>query len=331
MEGTEWAIEALAVLDFCINMYCFFYVVKTFNTKNCINYILCIDSIMSVISSLIVIIFYAIGLKNSWTCTTVTVAILTVPAMMVVYHFIKAYIRFKRVSTSLNHETWKTEKELIQDTNKALSLTAILLLIIFITNAIFDMRWITIYNHCTGVTKEISWMGISTHLAQVMIIIATIHLDIKCLKLVRRIRNHPNPTVNVQSNQQGTQERRHLLHEIPMRSTILNIGLILDYLVTLTIGSHSGESLTSATIGVLVMSLIKTPVSVFWTVRVNEVNARIDKDKDREQRRQLEVQEALKNREQRRRLQSMVHIQPLQLQDLEENQGPDEDQRMSND
>ena len=331
MKEIEWVIEALAILDVCVNMYCFVYVIKTFNTKHCLNYIMCIDSIMSVISCLVIIVFYAVGLKNSWTCTTVCFAILMVPTMTVVYHFIKSYIRFKRVSTSFNHETWKTEKELIQDTNKALSWTAILLLIMVITNAIYDMKWIGIYNHCTGITKEIAWMGISTHLAQIMIIIATIHLDIKCLKLVRRIRNHPNPAVNIQSNQQGTQERRHLLHEIPMRSTILNIGLILDYLVTLTIGSHSGESLTSATIGVLVMSLIKTPVSVFWTVRVNEVNARIDKDKDREQRRQLEVQEALKNREQRRRLQSMVHIQPLQLQDLEENQGPDEDQRMSND
>ena len=54
--------------------------------------------------------------------------------------------------------------------------------------------------------------------------------------------------------------------------------------------------------------------------QVNEINARIDKDKDRERRRQLEVQEALKKREQRRRLQSMVQMQPVELQDLEENQ-----------
>ena len=81
------------------------------------------------------------------------------------------------------------------------------------------------------------------------------------------------------------------------------------------------------------MLLIKSPVSVFWTVKVNETNACIDKDKDRERRRQLEVQEALEKREQRswRRLQSMVQMQPLQLQDLEENQGPDENQTMSND
>ena len=285
---------------------------------------------MSVISSLIVIIFYAIGLKNSWTCTTVTVAILTVPAMMVVYHFIKAYIRFKRVSTSLNHETWKTEKELIQDTNKALSLTAILLLIIFITNAIFDMRWNHIYNHCTGVTNNSrAWMGLLVHLVRVLIIIGTIHLDIKCLKLVQRIGNNPNPAASHQSDQ-GTQEQRHMLHEIPMRSTILNFGYILTFFVTLIVAFQTGEHLYSATIGVLVMLFIKSPVSVFWTVQVNETNARIDKDKDRERRRQLEVQEALEKREQRRRLQSMVHIQPLQLQDLEENQGPDEDQRMSN-
>ena len=42
------------------------------------------------------------------------------------------------------------------------------------------------------------------------------------------------------------------------------------------------------------------------------------KDKDRERRRQLEVQEALEKREQRRRLQSMVQMPPLQLQDLED-------------
>ena len=320
MEGTEWAIEALAVLDFCINMYCFFYVVKTFNTKNCINYILCIDSIMSATSSLVVIIFYAVGLKNSWTCTTVTVALLTVPTMMVVYHFIKAYIRYKRVLTSLNHETWKTEKELIQDTNKALSLTAILLLILVITNAIFDMRCIHGYNHCTSVTNNSrAWIGVLGHLVRVVMIIATIHLDIKCLKLVQRIRNHPNPAASPQSNQ-STQEQRHMLNEIPMRSTILNLGLILNFFVTLIVTTQTGEILASITIGALVLLLIKSPVSVFWTVRVNETNARIDKDKDREQRRQLEVKEALEKREQRRRLQSMVQMQPLELQDFEENQ-----------
>ena len=150
-------------------------------------------------------------------------------------------------------------------------------------------------------------------------IIATIHLDIKCLKLVQRIRNHPNPAANLRSHQ-GTQEQRHMLHEIPMRSTILNFGYIPTFFVTLIVAFQTGEHLYSATVGVLVMLLIKSPVSVFWTVRVNETNARIDKDKDRERRRQLEVQEALKKREQRRSLQSMVQMQPLQLQDLEENQ-----------
>ena len=67
------------------------------------------------------------------------------------------------------------------------------------------------------------------------------------------------------------------------------------------------------------MLLIKSPVSVFLTVQVNETNARTDKDKDREQRRRLEIEDALKKRDQRRGLQSMVQIQPLQIQDLEEN------------
>ena len=322
MKEIEWVIEALAILDVCVNMYCFVYVIKTFNTKHCLNYIMCIDSIMSAISSLVVIVFYAVGLKNSWTCTTIASAILLVPTMMVVYHFIKSYIRFKRVSTSLNHETWKTEKELIQDTNKALSLTAILFLMMVITNAIFDMRWIGVYNHCTGVTNEIAWVGILIHLVRVVIIIATMHLDNNCLKLVQRIRNHPNQAASLQSDQ-GIQKQRHVLNEIPMRSTILNFGLILVILITILVGLQTGEPLGSGTIGILVMLLIKTPVSVFWTVRVNETNARIDKDKEREQRRQLEVKDALKKREERR-LSSMVQTQPLELQDIEGN--PEEEQ-----
>ena len=309
MKAIEWVIEALAVLDLGVNLYCLLYVIKTFNTKHCLNYIMCIDSTVSAISSLIILIFYAIGLKNSWTCTTITLALLIVPNLMVVYHFIKAYIRYKRVSTSLNNETWKTEKELIQDTNKALSLTTVLLLIMVITDAIFEMRWFAAYNHCIGITNKMAWMGIWAHLVRVLIILTTMYLDIKCLKLVRKIRNHP-----LQSDQR-TQEQRHVLHEIPMRSTLLNFIMILIFLVTISIGLQGGEHLTTGTMGLLVALLIKSPVSVFWTVRVNETNARIDKDKERESRRKLEVEEALKKREQR-----MVQLQPLELQDLEEHQ-----------
>ena len=309
MKAIEWVIEALAVLDLGVNLYCLLYVIKTFNTKHCLNYIMCIDSTVSAISSLIILIFYAIGLKNSWTCTTITLALLIVPNLMVVYHFIKAYIRYKRVSTSLNNETWKTEKELIQDTNKALSLTTVLLLIMVITDAIFEMRWFAAYNHCMGITNKMAWMGIWAHLVRVLIILTTMYLDIKCLKLVRKIRNHP-----LQSDQR-IQEQRHVLHEIPMRSTLLNFIMILIFLVTISIGLQGGEHLTTGTIGLLVALLIKSPVSVFWTVRVNETNARIDKDKERESRRKLEVEEALKKREQR-----MVQLQPLELQDLEEHQ-----------
>ena len=309
MKAIEWVIEALAVLDLGVNLYCLLYVIKTFNTKHCLNYIMCIDSTVSAISSLVILIFYAIGLKNSWTCTTITLALLIVPNLMVVYHFIKAYIRYKRVSTSLNNRTWKTEKELIQNTNRALSLTTVLLLIMVITDAIFEMRWFAAYNHCIGITNKMAWMGIWAHLVRVLIILTTMYLDIKCLKLVRKIRNHP-----LQSDQR-TQEQRHVLHEIPMRSTLLNFIMILILLVTISIGLQGGEHLTTGTIGLLVALLIKSPVSVFWTVRVNETNARIDKDKERESRRNLEVEEALKKREQR-----MVQLQPLELQDLEEHQ-----------
>ena len=197
MKDIEWAIEALAMLDLCVNIYCFFYVIKTFNTKHCLNFIMCIDSIVAVISSLLIIIFYVIGLKTSWTCSAVTVAVLIVPSLMVVYHFIKAYIRYKRVWTSMNNQTWKTEKELIHCTTKALSLATIILLVMVITDVSFEMKWIGIFNNCMKVTNEIAWMGILVHLVRILIIIITICLEIKCLKLVRTIRNNPNPALSI--------------------------------------------------------------------------------------------------------------------------------------
>ena len=56
---------------------------------------------------------------------------------------------------------------------------------------------------------------------------------------------------------------------------------------------------------------------------INHLSSWLDKDKDREQRRQLEVKDALKKREEWR-LSSMVQIQPLELHDLEGN--PEEEQ-----
>ena len=320
MKEIDWFIEALAVLDFSINMYCFIYVIKTFNTKHCLNYIMCIDSSVSAISSLVVIVFYAIGLKNIWTCTLVTIDVLMVPTLMAVYQFTTANIRYKRVLTSMNHETWKTEKELIQDTNKALSLTAILFLIMVIIDVIFDMRGLSVYSYCMGITNEVAWMGILFQLMRFGMIIATMSLDIKCLKLVQKIRNHPNPQwCSSHQSHHCTLTHRHVLYEIPMQSTILNFGFIFIAMVTSIVAFQVSDDSPVITIGVLVVLLIKSPVSVFLTVRVNETNARIDKAKNREQRRRLEIEDALKKRDQRRGLQSMVQIQPLQIQDLEEN------------
>ena len=43
----ENILQAVAILDVCVNSYCFYYVKRTFNTKQVLNYILFIDAILT--------------------------------------------------------------------------------------------------------------------------------------------------------------------------------------------------------------------------------------------------------------------------------------------
>ena len=318
MEVEGWitlTIEVLALLAFCVNAYCFYYVIKTFNIKQCLNHVMCIDSSSTAIASILIFVFYAAGLRNSWMCAELTFAATNAPNLTVVCNYITAYIRYKRVLTSMNNQTWKTEKELMNQTNKALLFATILWLVVVAATAIFETKWLGIYNHCIDENAGvIAWVGIILRLVRISIIIYTIVIDIKCLKLVRRIMNHPNPAAN---NQLSSEEQRHSINEIPMRSTILNLGYVLLTMTALPIMiAHQVKTIEAGTIGLLIILMLQTPVTVFWTIRVNDVNARVDEEAAKEQRRQLEIEEALKKREERRKLQA----QPLQVQDLEANE-----------
>ena len=68
METIEWVIAVLAFICVCTNSYCLYYVIKTFNLKQCLNYIMCIDSSVAAISSGMIFNFHAVGIQNfpSW-------------------------------------------------------------------------------------------------------------------------------------------------------------------------------------------------------------------------------------------------------------------------
>ena len=104
MEALDWCIEALALFDTCLNSYCFYYVQKTFNINQCMNYILCIDSSLTAIVSLLIFATNLIKIKTPFICSLVTFALLIIPDLFVNYNFILAYIRYNRIWTSMNND-----------------------------------------------------------------------------------------------------------------------------------------------------------------------------------------------------------------------------------
>ena len=119
-------------------------------------------------------------------------------------------------------------------------------------------------------------------------------IDISCLLLVRRLARQVVPGSN-----QIQMEKNHILNEVPMRSTLLSaLFLSLWSMVPLLIlsdYSHQQKLCIGLTVG-LFSNIIKSPTIVFLTFRVNTENRRVDLDAEREQNRQLEIQDALNRR-----------------------------------
>ena len=83
---------------------------------------------------------------------------------------------------------------------------------------------------------------------------------------------------------------------------MLNSGLVLCHLIVIPIGVLTKQGgLITGTFAAVIVLLMKSPLIIFWTFRVNATNARIDQGQLREQRRQLDMEEALKKREERRK------------------------------
>ena len=282
METLDWCIEVLAVIDICINTYCLYYVQKTFNVHQCMIYILCLDSSITAAASLLIFITNLIQIRTPFMCSVLTFGLLIISTLFVKYNFIIAYIRYKKIWTSMSNATWKTEKQLIRSTNISLIFTTIVLLLVIIFNAIFDWRVISLYNQCMG-SNEVAITGMVVIGIRLFIILGTVTIDVKCLLLVRSYQKSHRKT-------NGT-----ILTETPCRATLLNCAIFLFSVIYIPIAVSNGEFLKLAMLGQLLVFMIKSPFIIFLTFRVNQINARINQ----EVRRQQVLEDAQKRRAER--------------------------------
>ena len=204
------------------------------------------------------------------------------------------FSRYKRVQSSMRGKTWKTEAELIKITIFLIGIVTFLRLSLTIANTVFDLELLTFYAYCMS-QKYISYFHIYMQCYHAIMVVLTALVDIKTLILIRRYRNGTN---------QIEQEHRHIMNEIPMRSSLFNLSflpLIIGYSLRnywLTLPQPEDQMRLAMTL-LLTVFLIKSPFITFLTFRVNETNGRIDQDEERERKRQLEIQDAKQRRNER--------------------------------
>ena len=281
-------LQAIAVLDVCVNSYCLYYVKRTFNTQQVLNHILCIDAILTVLSCLDIFFAYFVETK----CYLLSSIYFILPTLILLYIFITAFIRYKRVSTAMTNKNWKTEAELIRSTNTILLATFLVLFLTFLIDTQFDFFIIGDFHQClantTGNVSNGSFLILIS--SDNIIILCTVYFDLKCLRLVRSCRNQLSES-NFQFPQQHA-AHRHILYEIPMRATIINSSYLLMTVIMAPIIVTYGEEFKIASILILISLLIKTPIMIMLTFRVNAKTARVNKEEEREWKRQVEIEEA---------------------------------------
>ena len=290
-------IQVVGALSVISNAYCCYYVYKTFNIKICLNLIVCFDAAFTSVSSFLILLSSWILASDPFICSFTTFAITIAAWLFYPCNFLCAYIRYKRVSTSLNNQTWKTELELIKIFITLLITITPVFVSVIIINSIFEMKWINSYSACMALEeaerpKNLIW---SIFISSYTIIntIFTFLTDLKTFVLIRRY----NQQSNVHQAENG-----EIKSEIPMRASLVNFLNIFTFLISFFIafGSQGSQQfIENAMFIILVIYVPKTPAMVFFTLRVNATNARIDQEAERERKRQLEIQDAKQRRNKR--------------------------------
>ena len=146
----DQTIQVLGVINVLSNGYCCFYVYKTFNIKICLNFIMWFDAAFSSIYSILILVLSWITIfPDPIICSFATFS-LFIPTLFYYYNFFSAYVRYKRVSSSINNQLWKTEAEVVKDAIALIGTVMSIDILVVILNSVFDMGWFRFYSICMG-------------------------------------------------------------------------------------------------------------------------------------------------------------------------------------
>lgn len=166
-------------------------------------------------------------------------------------------------------------------------------LVIVIANAVLELRIINSYNVCLyrQATPSVDRLSVSILLLipNLILAITTNFFDFQCWRLIQELKNNGNSYSD----------------QIPFRVTLINtvftltlwcICMILVDDLVYELSPIAKYLLTTIPIGLA--NIVRMPFIVKFAFRVNEINQhQLDANQQREQNRQLEIEEAIKRRQ----------------------------------
>ena len=198
-----------------------------------------------------------------------------------------------------NNQIWKTEAELIRFALIIIFVSICFLILTHLVNVIFEAQWLqfSAYRFCmtsksSDFVRRPSALTFLTIGSRMIFLICTLIFDIRTLLMVKKWKRES-------SQVQG--EQRHIMNEIPMISTLLNaLLLFIPFLSTFLANTLCREYFRQNIILVqLSFDLSKSPIILCLTNYVVSSNVASDEVEERERKRNIEIQDAIKRRNDR--------------------------------
>ena len=295
-----WYVNFLAAVSFATNFATFIYTRKTFNIKQSIYYVLTLDSALACMGNLSILMVSLLKMmfedNLEIPCYLLALSQLIVIFSFPSLNFLTACIRLKTIESSLKNKPWYSNSKQIGIINVVVVSCVIYSIIIVLLEVIGGFKMFPIVAGCMdeSLPKYHLMFFVFCILPQIIILVITLAIDIKATYVIQEFRNGQISTSIESIN-------RTLFEETPMRATIINGCSILVFgFIYVFVASISWQDLQSVVSIVLSLALtfqaFKSPLIVLWTFRVYQENMNIERNVDREERRQLEIKEAKKRK-----------------------------------
>lgn len=212
-----------------------------------------------------------------------------------------------------NAGNWRSNEQLLKGSSYILTGGVIYSFTVVAINSIFNLRAFNIYSICLEKDEAKNNNPILTLILILLplmtLICVTCTMDFTCLIWLtnrRAVNPHHDNDINVGCI--------NVMDEIPLRATMINTLLLIPYILTSVAISKGNvspmEKYLIATLSYRFNDIIRSPLIVTCTFKVNNDN----RARDREIRRQKEIQAALKRRWERRLQNSSLWIE---MEDIE--------------